>query len=63
MDDLATTATAVPPTAATTGSRVMHLLEGHVPISLLADLSDPHGPRSAEILDAEGGPETAWWRS
>ena len=59
MDDLATTAPPSPPAVC---SQVMHLLEGHVPLTLLADLSDPHGPRSAEILDTEGGPETAWWR-
>lgn len=40
---------------------VMELLNRGVPLSLLADLTDPDGPRSQEILAVEGGPETAWW--
>jgi hypothetical protein len=42
---------------------VMHMLEDHVPLSLLADLTDPQGPRSEEILQQEGQPEVAWWES
>jgi len=40
---------------------VMTMLQGHVPISLLADLTLPGGPDSQEILVAEGKPEVAWW--
>ncbi len=42
---------------------VMHLLNDHVPLSLLADLTDPEGPRSTEILATEGQPEVAWWEA
>ena len=41
--------------------RVMTLLQDHVPLALLCDLTQPEGPRSAEILEAEGGPEDHWW--
>ena len=34
---------------------VMTLLRHHVPLSLLCDLADPTGPRSAEILAIEAG--------
>ena len=37
------------------------LLEEHVPLSLIMDLTAPDGPHSQEILDAEGAPEQAWW--
>ncbi|GAB3596132.1 hypothetical protein GCM10027446_22540 [Angustibacter peucedani] len=37
------------------------LLEEHVPLSLIMDLTAPGGPPSREILDAEGVPEQAWW--
>ena len=37
------------------------LLEEHVPLSLIMDLTSPDGPASQEILDAEGAPEQAWW--
>ena len=37
------------------------LLQDHVPLALLCDLTQPEGPRSAEILEAEGGPEDHWW--
>ncbi len=60
MDDLRTPGTSTDESASD-ASPVMHLLEDHVPLTLLADLGDPSGPRSAEILNAEGGPETAWW--
>jgi hypothetical protein len=39
----------------------MELLEEHVPLSLIMDLTPPDGPASREILDAEGAPEQAWW--
>jgi hypothetical protein len=41
--------------------RVMTMLQEHVPLSLLVDLTDPAGPESAEILASEGEPETRWW--
>jgi hypothetical protein len=41
--------------------KVMALLQKHVPLSLLLDLTDPAGPVSAEILAKEGPPETSWW--
>ena len=34
---------------------VMGLLGAQVPLTLLYDLWDPHGPTSAEILDVEAG--------
>jgi hypothetical protein len=37
------------------------LLEEHVPLSLIMDLTAPDGPHSREILDAEGAPAQAWW--
>jgi hypothetical protein len=40
---------------------VMALLHEHVPLALLCDLSEPEGPTSAEILEAEGGPDDHWW--
>jgi hypothetical protein len=40
---------------------VMSLLQEHVPLALLCDLSQPEGPTSAEILEAEGTPEDHWW--
>jgi len=41
--------------------RVMDLLEEHVPLSLIMDLTAPAGPDSQEILRAEGVPEQRWW--
>jgi hypothetical protein len=40
---------------------VMSILQEHVPLALLVDLTDIEGPASAEILAEEGGPETRWW--
>lgn len=37
------------------------LLEEHVPLSLIVDLTDPAGPDSKRILDDEGLPEQQWW--
>jgi hypothetical protein len=34
-------------------TRVMTWLDHHVPITLVADLADPEGPRSREILTYE----------
>jgi hypothetical protein len=42
---------------------VMTILQEHVPLALLVDLTDTAGPQSAEILAEEGGPETRWWES
>ena len=42
---------------------VMDLLAEHVPLALLADLAEPDGPVSQEILEAEGLPEDAWWEA
>jgi hypothetical protein len=39
----------------------MELLQGHVPLSLLMDLSSRSGPNSEAILDEEGTPDDAWW--
>lgn len=50
---------AVPPD----DDRVMSLLQEHVPLALLCDLTEPDGPPSREILDAEGEPEQRWWES
>jgi hypothetical protein len=44
------------------GAAVMTMLHDHVPLSLLCDLTTPDGPRSAEILAEEGGPEQPWWQ-
>jgi hypothetical protein len=40
---------------------VMSILQEHVPLALLVDLTDTAGPASAEIMAEEGGPETRWW--
>jgi hypothetical protein len=40
---------------------VMSILQEHVPLALLVDLTDTAGPESAEILAEEGEPETRWW--
>lgn len=40
---------------------IMDLLHEHVPLTLLADLTDPAGPASPDILEEEGLPEVAWW--
>jgi hypothetical protein len=36
-------------------ARVVGLLNAHVPLSLLYDLIEPTGPRSAEIMTVEAG--------
>ena len=40
---------------------VMTMLEHHVPLALLVDLTDPGGPASAQIFAEEGEPDTRWW--
>ncbi len=43
-------------------SDVMELLQEHVPLALLCDLTTPEGPHSAEILAEEGQPDDTWWK-
>jgi hypothetical protein len=40
---------------------VMTMLEHHVPLALLVDLTDPGDPESAEIFAEEGAPDVRWW--
>ena len=47
--------------AAPAGASAQALLAAHVPLSLLLDLAQPGGPRSAELLSGEPG-DTAWLR-
>ena len=42
-------------------AEVMSLLTEGVPLALLADLANPDGPASPDILEDEGLPEVAWW--
>ncbi|RYV52350.1 hypothetical protein [Pengzhenrongella frigida] len=42
---------------------LLDLLAEHVPLALLADLTAPSVPASAEILRSEGLPDDAWWES
>ena len=42
---------------------VMRLLSAHVPLTLLADLAQPTGPDSPDILEHEGLPDVAWWET
>jgi hypothetical protein len=42
-------------------STVMELLQEHVPLSLIMDLSSKSGPNSEVIMDEEGQPEESWW--
>lgn len=42
---------------------VMRLLSEHVPLTLLADLAQPIGPDSPDILEHEGLPDVAWWET
>jgi hypothetical protein len=44
-----------------TTSRVMHLMEAGVPVSLLLDLADPAGPDSAAINAVERPPGDPIW--
>jgi hypothetical protein len=48
--------------AATPDPLIMAMLQDHVPLSLLCDLTASHGPLSEEILAEEGQPETPWWK-
>ncbi len=51
------------PSAARASEDVMRLLAEHVPLTLLADLAQPTGPDSPDILEDEGLPDLAWWES
>ena len=42
-----------------TDDAVMHLLHGHVPLTLLVDLVDT--PASEQVLIEEGLPPEPWW--
>ena len=48
-------------TSSTDDELVMNMLQEHVPLALLCDLAEAEGPSSAEIMEAEGGPEDHWW--
>ena len=48
-------------TSSTDDELVMNMLQEHVPLALLCDLTLPDGPESAAILAEEGAPETRWW--
>jgi hypothetical protein len=50
-----------PPETPAEDELVMSILQEHVPLALLVDLTDTEGPASAEIMAEEGGPETRWW--
>ncbi|KQT01112.1 hypothetical protein ASG23_05820 [Cellulomonas sp. Leaf395] len=41
---------------------VRDLLAQHVPLALIVDLATPEAT-SAEILEAEGLPDEAWWEA
>lgn len=41
--------------------QVKELLQEHVPLSLIMDLTSPDGPPSRDILATEGAPDGAWW--
>jgi hypothetical protein len=49
------------PTSADGDDVVMTMLEHHVPLALVMDLTDRGGPGSAEIFAREGEPEDHWW--
>lgn len=52
-----------PPTlAAPDAERVRELLEAHVPLTLIADLTAAEAVPSQEILEKEGLPEEEWWQ-
>lgn len=63
MTTASVTAATEQPVQGTThdGEQVMGLLEEHVPLSLIMDLSEPAGPDSRAILQTEGAPEATWW--
>ncbi|GCD21341.1 hypothetical protein CTKZ_29030 [Cellulomonas algicola] len=42
--------------------RVRELLEAHVPLTLIADLTAAEAVPSQEILEKEGLPEEEWWQ-
>jgi hypothetical protein len=56
-----TEATANEATDATRDDLVMTMLQEHVPLALLCDLTETDGPSSQEILSTEGEPADRWW--
>lgn len=59
MDTMTTTTSTT--AAPADDTMVMSLLQEHVPLALLCDLTAPEGPASREILDTEGEPAQRWW--
>ena len=56
-----TEATATEATDAPLDDLVMTMLQEHVPLALLCDLTQTDGPTSQEILTTEGEPVDRWW--
>ena len=56
-----TEATATEATDAPRDDLVMTMLQEHVPLALLCDLTETDGPSSQEILSTEGEPADRWW--
>jgi hypothetical protein len=52
---------AVPQPADEGDDVVMAMLEHHVPLALVMDLTDSGDPGSAEIFAQEGEPADHWW--
>jgi len=50
------------PAAGTDEPDVMGLLQEHVPLALLWDITAPEPPESEEILAEEGLPADEWWK-
>ena len=61
MNSNSTTSEQPDPPVTAERERVMELIEEHVPISLIMDLTVPAGPDSQDILDTEGAPDGTWW--
>ena len=40
---------------------VMSMLQDHIPLSLIMDMTAPDGPPSRELLETEGLPAEEWW--
>lgn len=49
------------PETAPDAERVRDLLDAHVPLALIADLTADAAVSSQEILEKEGLPEDTWW--
>ena len=50
------------PTTGADEPDVMGLLQEHIPLALLCDITAPEPPESAEILAEEGLPADEWWK-